>query len=43
MAKEPFTFEMELDDLPKEELKALIYEETLKLQPADDALAAAKD
>jgi len=43
VAEEPFTFEMELDDLPKEELKELIYQETLKFQPADVALAAAKD
>ena len=28
MATEPFTFEMELDDLPKERLKQLIFEET---------------
>ncbi len=26
---EPFKFEMELDDLPKERLKQLIFEETL--------------
>jgi mitogen-activated protein kinase 1/3 len=44
VAEEPFTFEMELDDLPKEELKELIYQETLKFQPADVAMAAvAKD
>ncbi|XP_025089075.1 mitogen-activated protein kinase 1-like [Pomacea canaliculata] len=35
VAEEPFTFEMELDDLPKEQLKELIYQETLKFQPAD--------
>ena len=28
VATEPFTFEMELDDLPKERLKQLIFEET---------------
>ena len=28
MAQEPFKFEMELDDLPKERLKQLIFEET---------------
>lgn len=28
VATEPFTFEMELDDLPKERLKQLIYDET---------------
>lgn len=28
--EEPFTFEMELDDLPKERLKELIFEETLE-------------
>ena len=27
VAEEPFTFEMELDDLPKERLKEMIYEE----------------
>ena len=29
MAEQPFKFEMELDDLPKEKLKELIYEETV--------------
>lgn len=44
VAEEPFTFEMELDDLPKEELKELIYQETLKFQPAEEAMSnAAKD
>ena len=28
VAEEPFRFEMELDDLPKEKLKELIFEET---------------
>lgn len=28
VCEEPFTLEMELDDLPKETLKALIFEET---------------
>lgn len=28
LCEEPFTFEMELDDLPKEKLKELIFEET---------------
>ncbi len=28
VAQEPFRFDMELDDLPKERLKQLIYEET---------------
>jgi mitogen-activated protein kinase 1/3 len=28
VASEPFTFETELDDLPKEKLKQLIFEET---------------
>ncbi len=28
VAKEPFRFDTELDDLPKERLKQLIYEET---------------
>nr|ANG60946.1 extracellular signal regulated kinase [Mizuhopecten yessoensis] len=32
IAEEPFTFEMELDDLPKERLKELIYQETLLLE-----------
>lgn len=30
IAEEPFRFETELDDLPKEQLKQLIYEETLR-------------
>jgi hypothetical protein len=29
VCEEPFKFEMEFDDLPKERLKELIYEETL--------------
>lgn len=29
VAEEPFRFAMELDDLPKETLKAYIFEETL--------------
>ena len=33
MAQEPFRFEMELDDLPKEELKQLIYNETGSFTP----------
>ncbi|XP_054462817.1 mitogen-activated protein kinase 3 [Anoplopoma fimbria] len=32
VAEEPFTFTMELDDLPKEKLKELIYEETARFQ-----------
>ena len=28
VAEEPFTFEMELDDLPRETLKELVFEET---------------
>ncbi|XP_016344046.1 mitogen-activated protein kinase 1-like [Sinocyclocheilus anshuiensis] len=32
VAEEPFTFNMELDDLPKEKLKELIYEETARFQ-----------
>nr|WPC85274.1 extracellular regulated protein kinase [Mytilus coruscus] len=32
VAEEPFTFEMELDDLPKERLKELIFQETLDLK-----------
>uniref|UniRef100_A0AAQ4S1T7 Mitogen-activated protein kinase n=1 Tax=Gasterosteus aculeatus aculeatus TaxID=481459 RepID=A0AAQ4S1T7_GASAC len=32
VAEEPFTFSMELDDLPKEKLKELIYEETARFQ-----------
>jgi len=28
VADEPFTFETELDDLPKEKLKQMIFEET---------------
>jgi len=33
VAKEPFKFEMELDDLPKETLKQLIFEETGNFKP----------
>ncbi|XP_074920778.1 mitogen-activated protein kinase 3 [Chelonoidis abingdonii] len=33
VAEEPFTFDMELDDLPKEKLKELIFEETARFQP----------
>lgn len=33
VAQEPFKFDMELDDLPKEELKTLIYEETGNFRP----------
>lgn len=29
VAEEPFKFEMELDDLPKERLKELVFEETV--------------
>lgn len=31
-AKEPFRFEMELDDLPKERLKELVFEETQRFK-----------
>ncbi|XP_050409210.1 mitogen-activated protein kinase 1 [Patella vulgata] len=37
VAVEPFTFEMELDDLPKEQLKEMIFQETITLK---DRLAA---
>jgi len=30
ICEEPFTYEMEFDDLPKEQLKSLIFEETEK-------------
>jgi mitogen-activated protein kinase 1/3 len=44
VAQEPFRFEMELDDLPKEHLKCLIFEETgnlrLRHQPQNDGEAA---
>ena len=33
VAEEPFRFEMELDDLPKEKLKELIFEETSNFEP----------
>ena len=38
MAEEPFKFETELDDLPKEELKELIFAEATKfaLLPRND-------
>lgn len=32
-AEAPFKFDMELDDLPKEKLKELIFEETARFQP----------
>uniref|UniRef100_A0A3Q3A815 Mitogen-activated protein kinase n=1 Tax=Kryptolebias marmoratus TaxID=37003 RepID=A0A3Q3A815_KRYMA len=32
VAEEPFTFSMELDDLPKEKLKEMIFNETVKFQ-----------
>jgi mitogen-activated protein kinase 1/3 len=32
VAEEPFTFETELDDLPKERLKELIFQETVLLR-----------
>ncbi|GFO27628.1 mitogen-activated protein kinase [Plakobranchus ocellatus] len=31
VAEKPFTFEMELDDLPKERLKELIFQETVQI------------
>uniref|UniRef100_A0A2K6TW35 Mitogen-activated protein kinase 1 n=1 Tax=Saimiri boliviensis boliviensis TaxID=39432 RepID=A0A2K6TW35_SAIBB len=33
IAEAPFKFDMELDDLPKEKLKELIFEETARFQP----------
>lgn len=33
VAEAPFKFDMELDDLPKETLKELIFEETARFQP----------
>lgn len=33
VAEAPFKFDMELDDLPKESLKWLIFEETARFQP----------
>jgi mitogen-activated protein kinase 1/3 len=40
VAAEPFTFEMELDDLPKEKLKQMIFEEMnlLKQQQMEEAI-----
>jgi len=32
VAEEPFTFETELDDLPKERLKELIFDETVMIK-----------
>jgi len=32
VAYEPFTFETELDDLPKEKLKQMIFDETVLLR-----------
>ncbi len=40
MAREPFRFDMELDDLPKERLKELIYEETGAFTAANRAQQA---
>ena len=34
VAETPFTFDMELDDLPKETLKELIFAETARFQSA---------
>ena len=36
VAEEPFKFEMELDDLPKEKLKELIFEETIMFKERMD-------
>ena len=33
VSEEPFGFDMELDDLPKEKLKELIFEETSTFHP----------
>ena len=35
MAEKPFSFEMELDDLPKEQLKLLIYQEMMRFVSAN--------
>jgi len=35
IADKPFTFETELDDLPKEKLKELIFQETIKFVSQD--------
>ena len=40
VAEEPFTFETELDDLPKERLKELIFQETVWLKERRDREAA---
>ncbi|KAF0308490.1 Mitogen-activated protein kinase 3 [Amphibalanus amphitrite] len=40
VAEEPFTFETELDDLPKEELKELIFQETEKFKTGAPPAAA---
>lgn len=37
VADRPFTFETELDDLPKDKLKWMIYEESLKFNPGSAA------
>lgn len=34
VAEKPFNFSMEVDDLPKEKLKELIFEETARFQEA---------
>uniref|UniRef100_A0A914QZM7 Mitogen-activated protein kinase 1 n=1 Tax=Panagrolaimus davidi TaxID=227884 RepID=A0A914QZM7_9BILA len=42
VSEDPFTYEMELDDLPKERLKELIFEETenfhARMNGHDDAM-----
>lgn len=37
VAEEPFRFAMELDDLPRETLKRLIFDETLKFSETPPA------
>lgn len=36
MAEEPFRFEMELDDLPRERLKELVFEEARNFRRTRD-------
>jgi len=39
VANEPFTFETELDDLPKEKLKQMIFDETRLLREKQSCAA----
>lgn len=40
VADRPFRLDMELDDLPRDELKRLIFEETMRFRTMDSHLEA---